>query len=174
MHSKKDADQVNLNLDLTAYRKKRVMPDRRKRRTGMWSPYTFKGRRREIRRDEEAADGYFLDRYGFRDFAPLAAALALCALDLVANLVLHARGGKDPFPLTSWAVARSGALLVIIQFIPVAATCFLLLLFARFAWSRRIAAALILGFAGLALLHGSLAIKAGAPSHPPAVVRAHG
>lgn len=172
MALRKPKDEVNLNLDLTAYRKKRVQPDRRRRRTSMFSAYTFKGRRAEIRRDEETEGGYYLDQYGFRDWARPAAALLLCAVDLVANLTLRARGGADPSVLTAWASSRSGFLLAVVQLVPVAAACFLLLLNARFRWARTAGTALILGFAALAALHGMLAWEAGLDAAPPAVVRA--
>jgi hypothetical protein len=165
-------DYHNPHHDLTTYAKKRKLPDRRRQRTAWWSPYTFRGRRRAVRRGEEAVGAYYLDRYGFRDWFPLVVVLVLCCLDLVANATLHAFGGTDPNPLTSWASSRSGALLVLVQFAPLAAACFYLLLQARVAWARSLTTVLLLVFAALAALHGYLAWDAVAAAQPPATALA--
>lgn len=164
-------DSHNPLLDLTAFRRKRRLPDRRSAPTPAWSPFTFRGRRRASRREDEMDGERHYDRFLFQDWLAPLAILLLTALDVLANTALNARGGRDPWPLTAWASSRSTLLLGIVQLAPAVALSFGLLLYARHRLARTIAMITLFSLAALALWHGWLAHEAGL-TPPAAIVRA--
>lgn len=164
-------DSHNPLVDLTSFRRKRRLPDRRATPTRAWSPFTFRGRRRAARREDESDGQRHFDRFAARDWLVPLAILLVGALDVFANAVLHARGGSDPCPLTAWASSRSIVLLGIVQLVPLAALSFGLLLYARYRMAHTIASIVLLLLGALALWHGWLAYEAGADA-ASAIVRA--
>jgi hypothetical protein len=78
---------------------RRESTDRRRRKTPMFSRYTwFGGRRRSARRDRESR-GIYVDRYSKRVVALFVAILVLNVLDAYFTLAFIQRGGKEANPV---------------------------------------------------------------------------
>ena len=67
--------------------KRRTVPDRRTQPTPILSKYTLRGRRRDVRRDEDRRRHIYVDQYSLRFFLLLMAILLLGTAD--AFLTLH-------------------------------------------------------------------------------------
>jgi len=67
--------------------KRRTVPDRRNKPTPILSKYTLRGRRRDVRRDEDRRRHIYVDQYSLRFFLLLMAILLLGTAD--AFLTLH-------------------------------------------------------------------------------------
>lgn len=67
--------------------KRRTVPDRRRKPTPIFSKYTLRGRRKDVRRDEDRRRHIYVDQYSLRFFILLMAILLLGTAD--AFLTLH-------------------------------------------------------------------------------------
>ena len=82
---------------------RRQGPDRRRRPTPLFSRYTLFGRRRDFRRDGEAANAY-VDRYSPAMMAALVLIVGLCVLDALFTLLYIQRGGSELNPVMAAAI----------------------------------------------------------------------
>lgn len=73
--------------------------DRRQRPTPMLSRYTFRGRRRKIRRDREINGGYYVDRQSTFEVVAVLSLLVLTVTDALATLHILAKGGSELNPI---------------------------------------------------------------------------
>lgn len=70
----------------------------------MLSRYTFRGRRRALRRDEDGQGGYYVDRRSTFEIAAVLSLLVLTITDALATLHIIARGGSELNPLMASAL----------------------------------------------------------------------
>ena len=77
---------------------RRQQSDRRKSTTPPFSKYTFKGKRRHARREEEDQN-YYVDRYDAKYLVLVASILILCVFDAYFTLKIIHHGGKELNPL---------------------------------------------------------------------------
>lgn len=73
--------------------------DRRRRPTPMFSRYTFRGRRRELRRTKESSGGYYVDRQTTFEVVAVLSLLVLTITDALATLHIIAKGGSELNPI---------------------------------------------------------------------------
>jgi hypothetical protein len=70
----------------------------------MVSKYTFRGRRRHVRRDGETAGGYYVDRRSTVEITAVFSLFVLTTTDALATLHIIARGGSELNPLMASAL----------------------------------------------------------------------
>jgi len=130
---------------------RRLASDRRAKPTPMFSRFTFRGRRRWVRRDAERR-GSYVDRPGPWMFGMMAIVLALSILDAVFTLAHLERGGEEVNPLMAQAIELGPATFLAIK-------CFLtgsgmlLLVLHRFFTGVRIMLISVLGAYVLLMLY---------------------
>lgn len=89
--------------------------DRRQRPTPAFSRYTFRGRRRHQRREEEGQD-YYIDRYPLRYLFLVLGVVLLSSLDAYLTLNLLQRGGVELNPFMSFLIERNATLFMTVKF----------------------------------------------------------
>lgn len=77
----------------------RESEDRRRRPTPMFSRYTFRGRRRSIRRADDSSGGYYVDRQSTFEVVAVLSLLVLTVTDGLATLHIIAKGGTELNPI---------------------------------------------------------------------------
>jgi hypothetical protein len=112
--------------------------DRRRRPTPMLSRHWLRGRRRGGRRTGETVDVY-VDRYTRMEWAGVAGLVALAAVDCAWTLAHLARGVEEANPVLAWIWRHSGTLgFTAAKMVATVAAALVLLLHARFRWTRRL------------------------------------
>ncbi len=132
---------------------RRKTEDRRRQATPMISRYTFRGRRRAVRRLEETRGGYYVDRYHTVEVTAVLALLLLTVTDALATLHILGKGGTELNPLMRSAleVGNGYFLLSKLGISLVGAT--LILMHARFPGVRKALAGLLLLYGGVVVYH---------------------
>ncbi len=88
--------------------KRRRIPDRRTRPTPALSRYSLKGRRREVRRDEDRKRHIYVDQYSLRFFLLLMAILLLGIADAFLTLYhVHANNAEELNPIMNYFLGIS-------------------------------------------------------------------
>src|SRR5262249_8539328 len=139
--------------------------ERRRRPTPALSRFWLRGRRRGGRRSGEQVDIY-VDRYAATEWACLLGLLALTIVDCVWTWAHLARGVDEANPVLAWAWWRFG--LVGFTALKLGVTLggvFVLLLHARFRWTRRLLPLALVVYALVLGVHAltEFALAANAP-----------
>ena len=146
----------------TQISERRDGPDRRRRPTPMLSRYWLRGRRRGGRRDGERIDIY-VDRYTRGELGCVIGLLLLTATDWLWTWAHLVRGVEEANPLMAWAWRAGGATgfaaLKLGVTLPGVA---LLLLHARFRWTRRLLPIALAIYSALLLVHAVTEARVGA------------
>ncbi len=87
---------------------KRILKDRRVRATPCLSRFTFYGRRKSFRREEDRQIGGYVDRYAPRLLVFLVLILGLNVLDILFTLMILNAGGSEANPVVSNAIGLWG------------------------------------------------------------------
>ncbi len=131
--------------------------DRRARPTPMLGLFTFRGRRRWIRRDDERRGGY-VDRPGPWMLGMMAVVLALSILDAVFTLAHLDRGGREINPLMDWAIGIGPLAFLAIKCFLTGSGMLLLVLHRFFAGVKIMLAAVLSLYSLLMVYHLVLAV----------------
>lgn len=84
-------------------RKRRTVPDRRRKPTPMLSRYTLRGRRKEVRRDEDRRRHLYVDQYSPRFFVLLMSILLLGTADAFLTLYhVHVNNAEELNPIMNF------------------------------------------------------------------------
>lgn len=112
-----------------AARPERVLADRRSRPTPMLSRFTFRGRRRVVRRKEERRRHIYVDRYGWPLIALLVFILFLGVADALLTLYhVEVNDAREMNPVMDFFLGKSPHLFFHVKF-GVTVFCLLLLCF---------------------------------------------
>ncbi len=117
--------------------------DRRQHPTPPISRYTFRGRRRQARRAEEARN-YYVDRFGAPYLLVILAVIILCGLDAFLTLHLLQRGGFELNPIMARLIERDPGLFLAVKFTITIAGIFFLLIHKNFHVAGRFPVARII------------------------------
>ncbi len=134
----------------------RKRADRRSRPTPLLSRFTFRGRRREVRRTEEAGAGHYVDRFTFWDWLPALALVALSITDLILTAAWVRSGGAEANPAMAWLIARGGLWFTLVKICLTLFAAAFFLTHARYVRARYVAGALITLYSGLLIYHSWL------------------
>lgn len=105
----------------------RVLPDRRKRPTPILSRYTFRGRRKNVRRDEDKKQHIYVDSYGIHLFLILVGILVLGTADAILTLYhVHVNNAEEMNPFMDFFLSRSPKIFFHVKYI-LTALCLLVL-----------------------------------------------
>jgi len=105
----------------------RAHPDRRKRPTPILSRYTFRGRRKNIRRNEDKKRHLYVDLYGVRLFLLLNAILVLGTADAFLTLYhVHVNGAVEMNPIMDFFLGMSPNIFFHVKYV-LTALCLLIL-----------------------------------------------
>ncbi len=126
----------------------------------MFSRYTFCGRRRQVRREEEGRLGYYVDRQTPFEFVAVLALLILAVTDGLATLHIIGIGGREVNPIMRSALNISDSYFLFIKLGISLLGAFLILIHARFPGVRRALVALILLYGGVVAYHAFLILRA--------------
>jgi len=97
---RKPSDSADALLELrTAPERRRGVPDRRQRKTPVFSRYTFIGGKRRGGRRKSENNGIYVDRYGTGIFMLFLSILVLNVLDAYFTLVFIQLGGNEANPI---------------------------------------------------------------------------
>lgn len=132
---------------------RRQLPDRRQRPTPFLSCYTFWGRRRETRRDEEQQN-YYVDRLhpSMRKF--LWGILGLALFDGVATLMgVYGLGAREANPMMAWALDIGIGWFLLLKYGVTLLALLTLLLHQFFRLVRTVLWALVAVYSGIAVYH---------------------
>jgi len=131
--------------------------DRRARPTPMLGRFTFRGRRRRIRRDEERR-GSYVDRPGPWMMGMMAIVLTLSILGAFFTLAHLDRGGREVNPLMDWAIGLGPVAFLAIKCFLTGSGMLLLVLHRFFAGVRIMLASVLALYVILMLYHLVLAV----------------
>jgi hypothetical protein len=88
--------------------RRRRVPDRRKRPTPILSRYTWKGKRKDVRRDEDKRRHIYVDQYSVRFFVLLMAILILGIADAFFTLHhVHVNNAEELNPIMNYFLGLS-------------------------------------------------------------------
>jgi hypothetical protein len=130
--------------------------ERRRRPTPMVSRYTFRGRRRDIRRSPEGRRGYYVDRYSPIEIAGVIVLLTLTVIDAMATLHILRKGGTELNPIMRSALEVGNEYFLISKLTISLAGAILILLHSRYPGVRRALQALLALYGGVVIYHGIL------------------
>ncbi len=115
----------------------RVLPDRRRRATPMFSRYWLRGRRRGGRRSSEI-ERIYVDVYAPSEFAMAFGLLGLSVIDLLLTQQHVHAGGAEANPVMAWVLREGGAQgFTIAKIVLTLIATAVLLLHIRFRLARR-------------------------------------
>ena len=137
---------------------KRSLRDRRRKPTPLFSRYTFWGRRKILRREEDQAKGGYVDRYSPGLLFFLVLILGLNVLDSSFTLIILECGGWEVNPIARSAIEVYGEQFWIWKFMLVSVNLIFLCLHSGFRYVRRIILWIALLFAGV-ILHQIVLLK---------------
>jgi hypothetical protein len=107
----------------------RILPDRRRHPTPMISRYTFRGRRRVIRREEDRRRNIYVDRYGLPLILLLLSILALGTADAFLTLYhVRVNDAREMNPVMDFFLGKSPHIFFHVKFV-LTALCLLVLCF---------------------------------------------
>lgn len=131
----------------------RSCADRRKQPTAVFSRYTFFGRRRRNRRDDDPNKRYFVDRADGPYLKVLFAILLFIIVDIFSTLYIIGQGGCEANPIMDWVLQQGKGCFISVKGLT-ALFGFLLLGASRyFPIARPLAAALLLAYGGIVIYH---------------------
>jgi hypothetical protein len=110
---------------------RRVLSDRRLCATKPISFYTFRGRRRHARRDEECHN-YYVDRYSGRYLILIVAILVLCFLDAYLTLLLLQVGAIELNPFMLYFIKKDIVLSMAVKYVMTAIALIIILVHKNF------------------------------------------
>jgi hypothetical protein len=114
----------------------RPRTDRRRRPTSAWSTYRLGGRRREVRRESERSEPYFVDLIDTSTFFLAVLLLVLTVFDGAATLVLLGAGCEEVNPAMDYLIRRGPLYFLLGKYILTTACLPFLLTFRRFPLFR--------------------------------------
>lgn len=129
----------------------REKPDRRRQPTPMLSRYTFYGRRKAFRRNEDRLRGGYVDRYGPTMFALLIWIVAMNVLDAVFTRMILDRGGTELNPVADWAIRVFGDYFVLWKLGVISFSLLLLCLHCHFRMAKSIIFLAVILYSGVVL-----------------------
>ena len=107
--------------------KRRQVPDRRRRPTPILSRYTIRGRRKEVRRDEDRRRYIYVDRYSVRFFVLLMAILLLGVADAFFTLHhVNVNNAEELNPIMNFFLGKSPEIFFNVKYI-LTALCLIVL-----------------------------------------------
>lgn len=139
-------------------RSSRQGPDRRQQPTPWLSRFSLRGRRKQIRRDDDLVRGRYVDRADGPYLWGVLTLVFLVMLDATSTLFILSRGGSEANPLMRHMLERGTPWFLLVKFGPLP-LAFLLLSVARyFGWVRWVLALLLLVYGALAAYHVRLLV----------------
>jgi len=123
----------------------RITRDRRKRPTRAISKYTFVGRRKRSRREEEA-NNYYVDKFERKYLILIGLVLILSVFDAIFSLKIFNMEGNEFNPIMSFLINRNIILALVTKFIITVLALLFLLIHKNFKLLKYIKVDLILYF----------------------------
>jgi Domain of unknown function (DUF5658) len=111
---------------------RRISKDRRRHPTDGLSRFSFRGRRRNFRRENDRGKGGYVDRYGPGLLFLLVLILGLSVLDAILTMMILEGGGWEVNPVVRSAIHLYGDKFWIWKFITVSIPLILLCLHSKF------------------------------------------
>ncbi|MFC1888838.1 DUF5658 family protein [Thermodesulfobacteriota bacterium] len=112
--------------------------DRRKRPTMPISPYSFRGRRHMVRRDEDKNEHIYVDRYGAKLLALLLFILVLCVADAYLTIINLNLGAEEMNPFMDILIKSSSHQFFWVKYILTALSLILLCVYKNKSLVRRV------------------------------------
>ena len=130
--------------------------DRRQRPTPMFSRFTLRGRRTNIRRDTDGLRGRYIDRSTGRHLVLILILMICIFLDAASTLYILDHGGNEVNPIMASALQRGVGWFLMVKLGPLPLAFLLLSIHRYFSWVRYALIFLVLVYGTLALYHISL------------------
>lgn len=131
-------------------------PERRQRPTPMISRYTFRGRRRDIRRAEDGQGGYYVDRNTRFELVAVLTLLVLTVTDALATLHILSKGGSELNPIMRQALEVGNEYFLVSKLAISFVGGVLILIHTRFPGVKIALHLLLLLYGGVVVYHGVL------------------
>jgi len=122
----------------------------------MVSRYTFRGRRRQIRRLPDGRRGYYVDRYSPIELAGVVVLLTLTVIDGLATLHILGKGGSELNPIMRSAIEVGNEYFLICKFAISLGGATLILLHSRYPGVKRALQLLLALYGGVVIYHAVL------------------
>jgi len=116
---------------MTMTSERRTLTDRRGMGTIPFSRYTFRGRRRKLRRSAERHH-YYVDRYSPHYLVLIVAILILCFLDAYLTLCLLEEGGVELNPFMLYFIKKDVVLSMVVKYVMTASALIFILIHKNF------------------------------------------
>ena len=130
---------------------RRNLPDRRKRPTPILSRFTFRGRRKILRREEDQKRGGYVDRYSPNLLFFLISIVGLNILDALFTMMILDYGGWEVNPVVRSAIEVYGDHFWVWKFFLVSGNVILLCLHSKFKYVKKIILGICLVYLAIVL-----------------------
>ena len=132
---------------------RRDRSDRRRKPTPPLSRYSFKGRRRHFRRDEDRKYHIYVDLYGSKLLTAVLLLISLCVADAFLTLHHIKNGAYEMNPFMNMLLLKGDLTFFIIKYSLTALCIFLLVIYKNIPMVRRIFALLLILYTVIIIIH---------------------